>query len=112
MMGPEESSTLESPASATAFGAGLEVGVGVGVGVAGVGVGGRMVSVVFVAALTVGAASTVTPRAADSTAVESVVSLAAAATAVDLVSVTVATTLTLPAVTAMATWHSGALHPR
>ena len=110
MMGPEESSTLEPPASATAFGAGLEVGVGVGV--AGVGVGGRMVSVVLVAALTVGAASTVTPRAADSTAVESVVSLAAAVTAVDLVSVTVATTLTLPAVTAMATWHSGALQPR
>ena len=69
-------------------------------------------SVVLVAALTVGAASTVTPRAVDSAAVESVVSLAAAATAVDLVSVTVATTLTLPAVTAMATWHSGSLQPR
>eukprot|EP00964_Phaeocystis_antarctica_P061787 scaffold36955_cov69-Phaeocystis_antarctica.AAC.1 len=95
-----ETTTADSPIFSSERGGGGGGGVG------------RTVSIVLVAALTVGTASTVTPRAVDNAAVESVVSLAAAATAVDVESVTVATTLTLPAVTAMATWHSGALHPR
>eukprot|EP00964_Phaeocystis_antarctica_P061793 scaffold36955_cov69-Phaeocystis_antarctica.AAC.7 len=106
---PTESSSPDSTETADESSRSLEPGCCRGDGAA-----GRTVSIVLVAALTVGAASTVTPRAVDNarTSTTSVVSLAVAATAVDVESVTVATTLTLPAVTAMATWHSGALQPR
>ena len=72
-------------------------------------------SVVWISSLTVGADSTVTARAADRAGREVVASVAALARApvpAGAVSVTVAATLTLAAVTRMATWHVGAEQPR